>query len=851
MLTVLANAAFISALCLLAEQPQLPFLSGFQTLATPIEMTLAGQWAEQLQAQVELDSDRGSLDAQDQISQLLSDGNTYQDEDKYSEAIAAYQQAISLIETQSSFDPYMKVEALLGLGTNYRYTQSYEAALDALGQALDLVESIDETYQTAQDTAAATYPELLIDLFRQLGAVHQELSNLGEALRYYQRGIVNAESPVFDAEIQAILRHNAGGIEAALDDETASVTLQEAIEMGREAGRSDVEASAILTLAWVAENAGDLDRAIALYNQAIDLFQAIDTPDRLTQAYGSLAQIYIEQKDYDRASAVLEKGYALDFGDRENAYLLNRSGQIFEALGDREAAWQSYRQALKISQELPYTEGQINALFNLGDLLESQHPELTIFFYKQAIAQIERIRQDITKLSEDQQEGYRDTVEEDYRHLADLLLQQNREAEALQILELLKLQEISGYLRDDPKKNGEARLNNPTEITLQQALDSLSPAATLDEFLQIADSILLAPTSTTEIFDSQMITELRRAIAAQPVPTAVLYPIILEDRLETLLITPDGTIQQFQAPVSETDLSATINALQSALKQDILSPTASAQQLYGWLIDPIESTLISQQVQNIIYLPDGILRYVPLAAFHDGNQWLAQKYQSHNITAATVDDLTERHPDTLHVLAGAFTDPALTYQIDIGKQSLFYSGLKAARREIDNLTEVADTQSFFDQAFTPSETLNAVGDRSILHLATHAQFVAGQPEDSFILFGNGSIVNLTELRQWELPTVELVVLSACQTATSTEGEGKEILGLGYQIQQTGASAVVASLWSVDDTATAALMNQFYIALAAGESKAQALRTAQQALIESEHFSDPFHWGAFILIGNGL
>ena len=318
-----------------------------------------------------------------------------------------------------------------------------------------------------------------------------------------------------------------------------------------------------------------------------------------------------------------------------------------------------------------------------------------------------------------------------------------------------------------------------------------------------------------------------------------------------MLIGPNGNIEQFDSPVTKTEIGTTVRDLQAALKDNILDPKPAAQQLYTWLITPLETSLQDQQVENIIYLPDGVLRYVPIAAFHDGKQWLAERYQSHNITAATIGDLTTPHPSSMSVLAGAFADTHRTYQIDVGDRALSYSGLSAARQEIENLTKVANTQSLFDQNFTPDRTLDAIAGHSILHLATHAQFVVGQPEDSFILFGSGQTVNLKQLRQWSLPNVDLVVLSACQTATSTEGEGKEILGLGYQIQQAGASAVLASLWSVDDTATAALMNQFYIALAAGQSKAQALRTAQQQLINNNNFSNPHNWAGFILIGNGL
>ena len=173
-----------------------------------------------------------------------------------------------------------------------------------------------------------------------------------------------------------------------------------------------------------------------------------------------------------------------------------------------------------------------------------------------------------------------------------------------------------------------------------------------------------------------------------------------------------------------------------------------------------------------------------------------------------------------------------------------------------------------------------LGKYSIVHLATHAEFVSGLPYESFILFGSGERVTLPEIDEWNLSGVDLVVLSACQTAASGElGNGEEILGFGYQIQRTGAEAAIASLWYVSDGGTQALMNSFYGAFQRGTlTKAEALRQAQVALITGDYqkawdeqrgleveqrvnnnlpspmnsrLTHPYYWAPFILIGNGL
>jgi CHAT domain-containing protein len=166
-----------------------------------------------------------------------------------------------------------------------------------------------------------------------------------------------------------------------------------------------------------------------------------------------------------------------------------------------------------------------------------------------------------------------------------------------------------------------------------------------------------------------------------------------------------------------------------------------------------------------------------------------------------------------------------------------------------------------------------MNDYQIVHFATHGLLVSGNPEDSFIIFGNGESVNLRDIENWSLPNVDLVVLSACQTGLGGKlGNGQEILGLGYQFQLTGAKASIASLWSVSDGGTKALMSHFYTALKSGNvTKLEALRRAQVALITGNDaaissvnssgnasskenkgsFRHPYYWAPFILIGNGF
>jgi CHAT domain-containing protein len=275
------------------------------------------------------------------------------------------------------------------------------------------------------------------------------------------------------------------------------------------------------------------------------------------------------------------------------------------------------------------------------------------------------------------------------------------------------------------------------------------------------------------------------------------------------------------------------------------------------------------------------LRYIPLAALHDGNQWLAERYRINHITARSLTNFATPVQSRRRLLAAAFVQG--TYEFEVSQRQFAFSGLPFAGKEVEMLTAlVPNATKLIDKAFGRDAILPKLNEYSIVHFATHAAFVSGQPEDSFILFGNGDRATLREIETWSLQNVDLVVLSACETGLGGNlGNGEEILGLGYQFQRAGARATVASLWAVDDGGTQVLMNAFYAALNKGMGKSQALQEAQKALITGDYttvggdrsglgvvpartdqsmsgeqpagdsLNHPYYWAPFILIGNGL
>lgn len=600
-------------------------------------------------------------------------------------------------------------------------------------------------------------------------------------------------------------------------------------------------------------------------------------------------------------------------------------GLAYFSLGQDERAIDFYSQALSIFSALGNRAEAGLTLSTLGRLLNAQaQPELAIVFLKASVDVRESIRGDIRGLDTALQQSFTDTVTDDYRLLADLLLQQNRILEAQRVLDLLKVQELDEALRGvrstSDTSGGVAFWQMETdllalynqviadadELTQLQAADydSLSPEqqqrlqdlrqrnadvqSRFVAFLDLPEVRQLLAQIRQETEGQNLAIEnqhraLQNNLRALPQKTALLYPLILPDRLELVLVTADGPPLRYPIAVGGAELNRAIVAFGQALKDPSSDIQPLAQQIYGWLVAPLEDALDQAGIESLLYAPDAALRYVPLAALHDGDQYLAQRFSLSHITAVSLSNFDQvPDPAQRRLLAAACAECSFT--VNVGDRAFTFGDLPYTEPEVNALAaQMPNTRVLLNQGFSRQELENRLGSYSIIHLATHGAVVENAPRQSFVVLGSGEHVTLENIRQsWNLSRAELVVLSACETAVGSAelGSGVEILGLGYQIQEAGAMGVLASLWKVSDQGTQVLMTAFYDALGQGMTKGQALQVAQQALItgdfsavggaratgelveiatgqplqasdSGDSLAHPYFWAPFILIGNGL
>ncbi len=687
-----------------------------------------------------------------------------------------------------------------------------------------------------------------------------------------------------------------------------------------------------MRIGYVYNKIGQSQEALNYYQQALPISREVGDRPGEAVTLNNLGTVYTNIGQPQEALNYYQQALPIrrEVGDRPGeARTLNNLGAVYRRIGQPQEALNYYQQALPIMREVGDRPGEAVTLNNLGFLLEAEEqPQLAIIFFKQSVNRYEAIRENIRQLPPEQQQAYTETIAHTYRRLADLLLQQDRILEAQRVLDLLKVQEIDDYLRgvrgnDNirqgvPNSDVEQQIWRDYEDLLDQAVTlgkeltqlrqerqhkgSLTPAqeqrlaqlvaaegelkAQFVHFSETREIETLIAQLTSASRKPDLVDELDKLLNIQDnlrdlQQNAVLfYPLVLEKRLELILTTPDSLPIHRTVKVDREELKQAILDFRKALDDNTSNPQPLAEKLYQWLIQPLAKDLQTADARTLIYAPDSLLRYIPLAALHDGNQWLVERFRINDITATSLTDLNAQPPQQLQVLAGAMTQKPQSIQI--GQETFNFASLPHAGTEVASIGDlIPQTTQLLDRQFSKAKTIPEMDNYTIVHLATHAAFVVGTPKDSFILFGDEERVTLEEVKlNWKFNNVSLIVLSACETGVGGNfGGGEEILSFGYLMETAGARATIASLWPVSDGGTKVFMATFYAALQQGLTKAEALQRSQAALIAdnfelledpkrgivqvrqrvregvkpevTSRLGHPYYWAPFILIGNGL
>ncbi len=268
--------------------------------------------------------------------------------------------------------------------------------------------------------------------------------------------------------------------------------------------------------------------------------------------------------------------------------------------------------------------------------------------------------------------------------------------------------------------------------------------------------------------------------------------------------------------------------------------------LYDLLVDPV-AELLPPSPGYLTIVPYGPLHKLPFHALHDGSHYLIEDFQVNYLPASSFLMHLETYEGEQHVrstVTGVSTRPPLVF----GYSENGY--LQRALDEAKMLATMLDGRCYLEEEATITRLIEQAPGSPIIHLATHGQSRLDAPNFSYVRLADGQF-NALDAFDLNLEGCELVTLSGCETGLALSGGGDEQLGLGRAFLAAGASSLVMSLWSVEDSATNELMKLFYQFLLKGESKVQALRSAQCQLLQnpSSDYIHPYFWAAFRLVGD--
>ena len=602
---------------------------------------------------------------------------------------------------------------------------------------------------------------------------------------------------------------------------------------------------------------------------------------------------------------------------------LSNLGTSYRALGRLDDAIRAHEQAMRIAREIKAQNSEAVALAQLMlDWKARNQAPLAIYFGKQAINAYQEIRANLRTLDSESQQSFLKSKEQRYRDLADLLIAEGRLPEAEQVIRMLKEEEYFDFIRRDESnspKTEKAALT-PEETALdkryREIADKLTEIGTerstlldkkgrtpieeqhlakletdlvvagnaFQKFLdQLSSELSSSKESSGKVFqlrESQGLMEDLRELGKGVV---ALYTLVGEDKYRVILTTADFQ-KGYEYPIKAEELNRKVLAFRDVLQNPKIDPLPLAQELYKILVGPVAKDLQGMKAQMVRWSLDGVLRYLPVAALHDGKQYLVERYRTAVFTPASQSRLRVE-PSRKWTALGLGVTKA---------HGLTIPALPGVLEEMHGIIQTAGTKTGvlpgsikLDEAFTQEAMLAELRKRNpVVHIASHFRFQPGNETNSALLLGDGNFLSLAQIKS--LPNVfagvDLLTLSACNTATGGSGaNGKEVEGFGVLAQRQGAKAVVASLWPVADRSTKNLMQEFYKLreAKADVTKVEALRQAQIKLLRGElqvtgetlaarsiiheedktanlpkfkvdpkaPYAHPYYWAPFILIGN--
>jgi CHAT domain-containing protein len=740
------------------------------------------------------------------------------------DALSACERAIEIVEANFGaydgrlIEPLCNLsEAALSLGRHYPAYAAAERALEIATKSCGESDS-----RTARAAAA-------------LGSVMLDIGELSRAQEQFTRtlNILRKLGGLPRETAQTLV--NLGLVDAKLDEyQSARLHLEEALALFRREAVAAPIGVVVENLAVVNSRLGERSRAMALHQEALQIERR-----RLGEASEDvgLNLLAIGRLQCDPSEEVsgfdsLLQGMTILLNGEDPSYLAEGYRALAEILGRRSKT-------------------------------------VEIFFEKLAINLVQSLRRGIAGFDAALERAFTGSREDAYRSLGDNLILAGRLPEAQQVIAMIKEHELFQLTRGAAEDGRtQAALTPFEEIWLQRIADirgKIKASCSLtgrdrgtvsrrDEAKKLRERVMQASAELGRCLQQLCADFLRMEspadertaagdpadsiIAGKPAPGVATVHYLLAPQDLRIILTTSDLQRDYHVGLAEGEINHLVYSMHSALQERTEQFLPAAQRLYTLLIAPFGHDLQVQRVDTLALSLDGVLRYLPMAALHDGARYLLEDFALLLTTGATD---SSGAPPVATAIHGTGLGTSRAFE---GRPPLLgvREELAAVIRTGDGSEGIIPGIVKLDEEFTAAALHAALSSGSaVIHIASHFVFAVAQEAASYLQLGDGARLTLAELSRMSFDGVDLVALSACDTALAGghHQSGREIEGLGALVRGQGARNVIATLWPVADLTTAALMRAFYQnRYQHGLSLPEALRRAQLSLLRGEIKSDP-------------
>ena len=740
---------------------------------------------------------------------LIDQGRLAFEKGAFSQAATDWERAVAAYRSQGNTNAEILTSVTLA------------SAYQSIGQQRRAVQVLEDALGRAESTADRS---IILRVKGKLGAALIMTLESERATSLLQEALEAARTEKNPGDIAILLNDLGNSFTAQRKSSEALLAYQESVALARQADNPQLTAEALCNAAATAARIGDHRNADTLNTEALREIERLDPThakafllltagqtDRQIQSTHAATHAEPSQRLLLRAHQSTRQALTLAEGMNDlsmQTYALGYLGQLYELDGQPDAALALARRAAFAAQQAQLPEALYRWEWQTGRLLKARNETApAIAAYRRAVQSLQPIRNDVSLGygNSPTRRSFRESEGPLFFELADLLLQQ-----AGSSTDPLREQELLREARD----------------TVEQL-----KAVELEEYF--CDDCVNVQKSKI------------RAIEAVDENTAVVYLIPLPTRTEVLVGVTSG-LKRFTVGVGAEALTAEVRQFRRNLEtRTTYEYLAQAQQLHTWLIQPISAFLAEKRIHTLVFVPDGALRTIPFASLHDGNQFLIEEFAVAVVPGLSLVEPLPIERGNVRLLLNGLSDPVQGFP-----------PLNFVPGELRSIEAMHSSEKLLNQGFILEDFRRHLTEEqySIVHIASHGQFDRDVRKTFVLTYDTKLTLNdleaLIRPSQYRGRPVELLVLSACQTAA---GDDRAALGLAGVAVKAGARSALATLWFVNDQSTSALITEVYEQLlkSPSVSKARALQAAQIKLLADRRYRHPCYWSPYLIIGNWL